>query len=208
MPLIRKPSPPATEPALDDTAAFAALENGTADERWAAARALCGTPGGVAALARAIESERDVRVREAILTSLARAGSPESVEALLPYVRSDDAQLRTGALDALRATKEGVRPYLAQLFRDPDVDVRLLACELARNFPAEEASGLLCQLLDAEAEPNVCAAAVEVLAEVGGPAALGPLARCAERFRGTPFLDYSIELTVERISQESNGSRE
>ena len=153
-------------------------------------------------------SERDLRVREAILTSLARTGSPESVEALLPFVRSDDAQLRTGALDALRATKEGVRPYLPRLLRDRDADVRLLACELARNLPADEASELLCGLLDAETEPNVCAAAVEVLAEVGGPKALPSLARCAERFRGTPFLDYSIELTAERIRLGSTPSRE
>jgi HEAT repeat protein len=208
MPLIRKPSTPVAPPAVDALTAFDALENGTDDERWAAARAVSRMPGGVAALARAIESERDVRVREAMLTSLARTGSPESVEALLPFVRSDDAQLRTGALDALRATNEGVRPYLPQLLRDRDVDVRLLACELARNLPADEASKFLCELLDAESEPNVCAAAVEVLAEVGGPTALPSLARCAERFRGTPFLDYSIELTAERIRLESTRSRE
>jgi HEAT repeat protein len=208
MPLVRKPATPVEVPAVDAAAAFAALENGTSDERRAAARLMPGMPGGVAALAEALRCERDVGVREAIFTSLARAGSAESVEALLPFVRSDDAQLRTGALDALRATKEGVRPYLSQLLRDRDADVRLLACELARNPPAHAASGLLGGVLDAATEPNVCAAAVEVLAEVGTSAALPALRRCAERFRGTPFLDYSIELTVERIRLESNGSRE
>jgi HEAT repeat protein len=208
MPLIRKSSTPVAPPSVDAATSFAALENGTDDERWAAARVVSRMPGGVAALARAMETERDLRVREAILTSLARNGSPESVEALLPFVRSDDAQLRTGALDALRATKERVRPYLRQLLGDRDADVRLLACELARNLPADEASGFLCELLDAETEPNVCAAAVEVLAEVGGPTALPSLARCAERFRGTPFLDYAIELTAERIRLESTRSRE
>ena len=206
MPLIRKPSPSVAPPALDAATSLAALENGTDDERWAAARVVSQMPGGVAALAKAIKSERDLRVREAILTSLARTGTPEGMEALLPFVRSDDAQLRTGALDALRATKEGVRPYLPQLLHDRDADVRLLACELARNLPADEASRFLCDLLDAETEPNVCAAAVEVLAEVGGPAALPSLARCAERFRGTPFLDYSIEITAERIRLESTRS--
>ena len=208
MPLIRRPSPSVAPPALDAATSLAALENGTDDERWAAARVVSQMPGGVAALAKAIKSERDLRVREAILTSLARTGTPEGMEALLPFVRSDDAQLRTGALDALRATKEGVRPYLPQLLRDRDADVRLLACELARNLPADEASRFLCDLLDAETEPNVCAAAVEVLAEVGGPAALPSLARCAERFRGTPFLDYSIEITAERIRLESTRSRD
>ena len=199
---------PASSPAVDAASVFASLENGTDDERWAAARLVAQMTGGVAALAKALASERDRRVREAILTSLARTGTPEAVQALLPWVRSDDAQLRTGALDALRATKDAVRAYLPSLFRDRDVDVRLLACELARNLPAEEASRVLCELLDRETEPNVCGAAVEVLAEVGGPEALPSLARCADRFRGTPFLDYSIKVTTDRIRLESTRSRE
>jgi HEAT repeat protein len=208
MPLIRKPSSATPLAPVDAAATFAALASGTDDERWAAARLASGLPGGVAALGKALAIERDRRVREAILTSHASEGSPESVEVLLPFVRSDDAQLRTGALDALRATRDAVGPYLPGLFGDADVDVRLLACELARNLPAAEASRLLCQLLDAEAEANVCAAAVEVLAEVGGPESLPSLERCAIRFRGTPFLDYSIEVTADRIRRESSHFRE
>jgi FOG: HEAT repeat len=51
--------------------------------------------------------------------------------------------------------------------RDGDSDVRLLATELARNMPAENATQLLCRLLEHEQHPNVCAAAIDVLAEVG-----------------------------------------
>jgi HEAT repeat protein len=207
MPLIRKPLMPALPATGDATSALAMLENGTDDERWVAARVVSQIPGGVAALAKALAAERDKRVREAILTSLARTDSPEGVEALLPFVRSDDAHLRTGALDALRATKEAVRPYLPRLFGDRDVDVRLLACELARNLPADEAARLLCDFLDDETEPNVCAAAVEVLAEVGGPDALPTLARWADRFRETPFLDYSIKATADRIRLQSTRLR-
>ena len=203
MPLVRKPSKSAALPTVDASSAFSALENGSEDERWAAARLVSGMPGGVAALARALAAEKDRRVREAILTNLARTGTAECVEALLPFVRSDDAQLRTGALDALRATKDAVRPYLPRLFSDADADVRLLACELARNLPAGEAARLLCELLEGETEPNVCAAAVEVLAEVGDSESLPTLGRCAERFRGTPFLDYSITVTAGRIRSQS-----
>ena len=203
MPLVRKPSSNTPPPTVDASSAFAALEHGTEDERRAAARLVGAMPGGVSALARALAAEQDMRVREAIFTNLARTGTPEGMEAMLPFVRSDDVQLRTGALDALRATKDAVRPYLPRLLSDPDKDVRLLACELARNLPAREAAQLLCGLLDEEAEPNVCAAAVEVLAEVGGPESLATLARCADRFRGTPFLDYSIRVTADRIRSQS-----
>ena len=146
-------------------------------------------------------------MREAIFTSLARIATAESVELVLPFLRSDDAHLRTGALDALRAMKGVVWPYVPQLLDDRDADVRLLACELARNLPGEEAARLLCELLDSELEPNVCASAVEVLAEVGGPEALPVLARCADRFRGTAFLEFSIKITADRIRSQSSQPR-
>ena len=45
--------------------------------------------------------------------------------------------------------------------------------------------------------------AVEVLAEVGGAEALPALARCAERFRGTPFLEFSIKVAADRIRAQA-----
>jgi hypothetical protein len=66
-------------------------------------------------------------------------------------------------------------------------------------MPGAEATRLLCLLIDDEREANVCASAIEVLAEVGGPEALPSLRRCAERFRDTPFILFSIEVTSARI---------
>ena len=102
--------------------------------------------------------------------------------------------------------KNIVSPYVPRLLDDSDADVRLLACEIVRNLPGEEASRHLCGLLEVEREANVCASAIEVLAEVGGPEALPVLARCAERFRDTPFLAFSINLTAERIRSQSSPS--
>lgn len=208
MPLIRKP-PGLTSPPLPDPAiVFTALASGTDDERWAAARAAADLPDGVNALGAALATERNARVREAIFTSLARIGTVRSVEWVVPFLRSDDANLRTGALDALRAMKRVVASHAAQLLHDEDADVRLLACELARNLPAEDATRMLCELLDSEAQANVCAAAVEVLAEIGGPEALPILERCADRFRGTAFLEFSIRVTADRIRAQSSPPRE
>lgn len=203
MPLIRKTpvTPPA--PPADPAAMLALLANGTDDERWAAARAAPGLPGGTQALGAAIARERNPRVREAMFTGLARVATAASIELLLPFIGSDDAQLRTGALDALRAMKETVAPYVPRLFADDDADVRLLACEIVLNLPAESAARLLCDLLETELQPNVCAAAIEVLTEVGGSAALPVLARCEERFRATPFLAFSIKIAADRIRSES-----
>lgn len=200
MPLIRKDPPGATAPA---PAGGDMLVRGSPDERWSAARAMGGDPAEVAALGSALLSEREPRVREAILTSLARSAAPAAVDAILPHLRSDDASLRTGALDALRAMPTAVAPRLAELLRDADPDVRVLACELVRHVRAAEASLLLAEILSSEPEINVCAAAVEVLAEIGGLEDIPALRLCAERFPDADFLRFSIQVTVERISAEA-----
>jgi hypothetical protein len=195
MPLIRRPSPP-SEPSA---AAPASLVEGTSDQRWAAVRAAAAQPGGVALLAAALAQERDPRVLEAIFTGLARAATAESAAAVLPLIRSEDASLRAGALDALRAMPEASRPHVPRLLADSDADVRLLSCELVRGLPEGDANRLLCDLLDRETERNVAAAAVEVLAEIGRSEALPALARCAERFAGDAFLAFSVKVAIDRI---------
>ena len=207
MPLIRKPAESVSTSPVDSAKVLSALANGTDDERWAAARSAPEVPGGAKALGEALLRERNPRVREALFTSLMRLATAESVELVLPLLRSDDAHLRTGALDALGAMGSVVWAYVPLLLHDVDADVRLLACELARNLPGEESARLLCELLESELEPNVCASAVEVLAGVGGPEALPVLARCEERFRGTPFLQFAIKITADRIRAPSPSTR-
>jgi len=203
MPLIRKIRDTATIASPDLLAITEMFKSGTADERWVAARAAYDIADSAKVLGEALARERDARVREAIFTSLARISTTECVELVLPFLRSDEAYLRSGALDALRAMKVVVAPYLQHLLADRDSDVRLLACELARSVPADEATRRLCALLDSEHEPNVCASAIEVLAEIGGAEALPVLARCEERFRATPFLAFSIKLVADRIRSQS-----
>ena len=202
MPLIRKTPDPLSAAAPGLAAVASAFANGTPEERWAAARSVHDIPGSARILGEALARERNSRVREAMFTSLARISTAESVELILPFLRSDEAHLRNGALDALRAMKGAVLPYLPRLLGDGDADVRLLACELVRNVPDDEAARLLCGLLEAEREPNVCASAVEVLAEIGGSEALSVLARCEERFSSSPFLVFSIKVAADRIRSQ------
>lgn len=203
MPLVRKPSlqtPAATAPLP--------LDEGTSEHRWSAVRAAAERPDGLALLADALTRESDSRVREAIFTGLANLATPESAAVAVRYLRSDDANLRTGASDALRAMPRACRPHLPALLADGDADVRLLSCELTRGLPEEEASRLLCDLLERETERNVCAAAIEVLAEIGRPEAVPSLARCGARFAGDPFIAFSIEVATKRIAAPARDHRE
>ena len=204
MPLVKRgPAPPPTARAdSDDTIAseLSALAETDTDRRWNAARALGGHAEAVPALTAALRSEQVPRVREAIMTALIRVGNDASVTALLQYLRSQDAALRASAVEALQSLPERVGPFMDTLLRDDDSDVRLLACELARNLPAEQATDVLCTLISREKHPNVCAAAVDVLAEVGTPAAIPVLEACAERFAATPFLPFAVSVAIARIT--------
>ena len=180
----------------------ATLDSPDADSRWTAARALAGQADAVPALAAALAREPMPRVREAIMTALIRIGSPASIEVLLPYLRSQDAGVRAAAIEALQALPEAIAPFMPPLLSDADSDVRLLATELARNMEASEATRLLCDLIEHENHPNVCAAAIDVLTEVGTPEALPTLEQCAARFAATPFLPFAISVAMSRISGE------
>ncbi len=203
MPLIRKTFDKAPAEPRDIRLLEAALAGGSPDERWTAARAISNTAAGLSSLAQALARETDPRVREALFTGLARIATPASAAAVLPFLRSDDAAMRTGALDALMQMPDACKSHLGPLLADPDSDVRLLACEIARKMQGPEAMPLLCKLLETEQESNVCAAAVDVLAEIGNSGALPSLTSCAQRFKDNPFLAFAIKVTVDRLRSQS-----
>lgn len=202
MPLIKGGNKASATPAKDrDTVAqSSALASPDADSRWSAARALAGQADAVPALTAALANETVHRVREAIMTALMRVGDEASVKAMLPYLRSQDAGLRAAAIEALQALPEAIAPFMQSLFADTDSDVRLLATELARNMPEAAATRALCELIERDPHPNVCAAAIDVLAEVGTPDAIPAIERCAGRFASTPFLPFAAATAIARIS--------
>ncbi len=126
---------------------------------------------------------------------------------MIAFLRSDNANLRAGALDALRIMVGEMRDLLPRLLGDRDVDIRILSCELARALPGPEATTLLCTLLAARTGGNVCAAAIDVLAEVGSPRRFRALPSARTRFRDSPFLAFAIKTATDRINSQHPASR-
>lgn len=203
MPLVRRYAAAVSANETEDGDGLARLTSGTTDERWDAARSVASLPGGVEALGAALGTEADARVRSVIFTSLARVASSASVDAVLPWLRADDANLRTGALDALRAMPHAVLPRLPDLLSDADTDVRVLSCEIARCLAPADATPLLCDLLDRETDVNVCAAAVDVLAEIGQAGAESALRRCADRFPRQDFIGFAVKAALQRVGAQA-----
>lgn len=206
MPFVKRGEAPVAAPTQDDSVALCdALRSVNADERWSAARALGGRPQAVAPLAEALAGEQVPRVFEALVTALMRVGNAESVAVLLPYIRSSDAARRAQAIEALQALPDATAPFMVSLLSDKDSDVRILAIELARTMPPPKATHMLCAMLENEQHPNVCAAAVDVLAEVGTRDAVPALQACSRRFAGTPFLPFALSTAIAQIV-DSEGS--
>jgi HEAT repeat protein len=207
MPLIRRDPtaarPPSTTESPDAATAATALRTGLPQERWAAARALAASPASVPALGQALDTEADERVREAIFTSLVRINTAESVETLFGCLRGDDAARRNAALDALKTMSGQVQARLEALLHDADTDVRILACDLARDLPSDGTAALLANLLETDPAVNVCVAAIETLAEIGSTDVLPALARCADRFPDQAFLRFAVTAASGRIGATS-----
>lgn len=199
MPLIRR-DPPA--PAENGRPGPGDLKSGDADTRRRAVRALAQRSQAVPVLMDALERESDAAVIEAIFTALEEI--PEAALPLVSLLRSDDAGLRNGAVEALQAMPETVRPLLPGLLSDGDADVRILAVEVVRCLPSIEVGTLLCGVLERESDPNVCTAAVQVLAEVGTAEAIPTLRRLAGRFPSQPMLPFAARIAIERIGGSGN----
>jgi len=180
-------------------ALLAALAASDASERRAAARALADHPAAAAALCDQLEAERAPSVRAMILTSLIRMASPAVAGRLAALLRSEDAALRNGAIEALREMPEAIGPHVDALLADPDDDVRLFAVNILSEVSHVQAPDWLVGVIRHEPHPNVCAAAVDGLAEIGTLAAIPDLEALRDRFPGDAFMAFAINTAIHRI---------
>ena len=190
------------EHARDLSGLLAQLKRGDAEQRRWAARDLAGHPAAANALGEQLLAEADPTVREALLTSLSAMASDTAAAALLPLLRSEDAQLRNGAIESLAAMPQAVGPRINGLLRDADVDVRIFTVNLLADLHHPQVVAWLLQVLAHDSDINVVAAAVEVLAELGSPEHADALRSAAARFAGDDFIGFAVDMAVHRIEAE------
>lgn len=166
--------------------------------RWAA-RDLAACPQAATYLAARLPVDGDASVRAVLFSSLAQIGGATVVDAVLPLLRSEDAMLRNGAIELLAGLPEAVAPRIEALLADADSDVRIFSVNLLGLLPHPSVPQWLAQVLQREHEPNVVGAALEVLAEVGGPELARPLRQTMARFADEPFIAFAAELVLQRI---------
>jgi len=166
--------------------------------RWAA-RDLASHPGAGRRLCARLLVESDPSVREALFTSAAQVGGHAVVDGILPLLRSEQPALRNGAIELLGGLPDVVAPRIQALLQDADSDVRIFTINLLGNLSHPGVPQWLVQVLAREDEINVIGAALEVLAEVGGPETLEPLRAVRARFGDNPFITFAADVAIERI---------
>lgn len=175
------------------------LQGGDAEARRWAARDLAEHPEAAAAMGQRLLDEPDRSVCGALFTSLERIATPAAAAALLPLLRSEDAALRTGAIEVLATMPAAVAPRVEALLADADPDVRIFTVNLLGDLPHERVPHWLMQVLQRDPVVNVVAAAIEVLAEVGQPQHLPALRLAQERFPDDEFVAFAVGLATQRI---------
>ena len=167
--------------------------------RRSAARRLSAIQGSEAALLARLAEETDPGVREALLLSIMEIGSEPAARGLAELIRCEDAALRNAAIETLASMPREAAPLMDRLLADDDPDVRTLACNLLQMMAHPSAAEWLTLVVGRDQHPNVCAAAVDGLAEVGSPACIPALDSLARRFPDDPFLQFAIDAVRSRL---------
>lgn len=168
-------------------------------ERRRAARSLARDPDNVLVLASRLDKERDPGVLDALFGSLVRIGGARTAGLISGLLRSDDAGLRGGAIEALKRMRDDAVPALDALLGDNDPDTRLLAVEVTRAWPAALAVPRLRNVFENDPHVNVCGAAVDVATELGTRELLASLAGLRARFASDQFLVFAVDVACSRI---------
>jgi HEAT repeat protein len=205
MPLVQRPAHVASTDRkrsleLDIDALTAQLADPSAPVRRWAARDLAQFPEAAAALVARLRVEADLAVREVILTTLTRLGNGIAVEALVDCLRCQDAQLRNDAIEAMKALPDAVAPIMDDLLLNDDPDVRIFAVNILESLRHPHVERWLIEVIETDPEVNVCGAAVDLLSEVGTPAAHAALLRLQRRFPEEPYIQFAAELALKRTA--------
>lgn len=185
----------------DCPALIAELENANPTARRWAARDLGDCRDASGALVSRLQREDDISVREVILTTLTSLGDEVAVAGLVSCLRSESAALRNEAIEAMKQLPDEVAPIMRGLLADPSTDVRIFAVNILESLRHPEVEHWLIEVIDQDAQLNVCATAVDLLGEVGSIAAREPLLRLKARYAEEPYIQFATDLALKRITE-------
>jgi HEAT repeat protein len=169
--------------------------------RWAA-RDLEAYPEAAAALLTQLRSERENSVRQVILTALTGIGNETAIRGLIDCLYLEDVMLRNAAIEVLKELPDQVAPFMGQLLKDPNPDVRIFAVDVLESLRHPRVEEWLIVVISEDPHVNVCATAVDLLGEVGSDQAKAALASLKRRFAEEPYIQFAADLALKRIEAD------
>jgi HEAT repeat protein len=183
-----------------DTVRSRLADPDAATRRWAARDAAM-MPEASAALAARLREEGEPSVRKVILTSLTRIGDRNAITSLVQCLRcEDDARLRGDAIEAFKALPGAVSEIVTELLGDADSDVRIQAISMLEVVQDPRVEAWLIEIIEHDPVLNVCAAALNLLTEIGTCAASAALTRLQARYPEEPYIRFATDLAFRRIA--------
>ncbi|WP_257811814.1 HEAT repeat domain-containing protein [Burkholderia glumae] len=171
MPLIPSRTAAPVHVETDRELLLASLGSASPAQRRDAARALAAHPDTAAVLVAQLQRESSASVRETIMLSLVHLRDQVALDGLVACLRSEDAALRNAAIAAMQQLPEEVAPLMSRLLADPDSDVRIFAVNVLESLRHPSVEAWLLEVIEQDPHVNVCAAAVDLLGEVGSACA-------------------------------------
>ena len=201
MPLIRsqaREAAVAQEPAGADRPVQEQLRSADPRARLEAVRR-ASRVGDVGLLVETLRSEADSFVCETILTSLARRADARAITALAELIGDEDARLRNDVIETLSSMGDEVMDCLAPLLDSDDHNIRIYVLTVLSMIHNPGAAKIALKTAQCDANVNVCAAAVEVVAASGSPDLIRELRSIPGRFPNQPYLAFAARAALGRI---------
>ncbi|ACR32315.1 HEAT repeat domain-containing protein [Burkholderia glumae] len=199
MPLIPSRTAAPVHVETDRELLLASLGSASPAQRRDAARALAAHPDTAAVLVAQLQRESSASVRETIMLSLVHLRDQVALDGLVACLRSEDAALRNAAIAAMQQLPEEVAPLMSRLLADPDSDVRIFAVNVLESLRHPSVEAWLLEVIEQDPHVNVCAAAVDLLGEVGSARARAPLQRLQQRFPDEPFIRFAASIALQGL---------
>lgn len=140
-------------------------------------------------------------IQEAVDSSLRKIGGRETVAAVIPLLRSDEAPVRNLAMDILREVGNQDMPSLIDLTQDEDPDIRIFVADILGSTGSILAVHPLCEALLKDPEVNVRYQAAVSLGELGMEEATPCLNKA---INDEEWVQYSVIEALTKIGHTSS----
>lgn len=144
--------------------------------------------------------EPEISVRGSIFTALLKLKDSAAIGKLLELLHSDHAALRNEVIEVLQQLPDEVSLHIQALLHHQDSDIRIFALNILQTLCHPDTPKWLIDVVAQDMHVNVCATALDVIAEVSSVEILPALETLKTRFTD-PYIRFAVDATIKRIQE-------